>query len=110
MIYAIVEASGRQIWIQPGYFYDLNKINEDPGSSIGFKKILLAKNYDQVIIGQPCAKSVTITGKILRHFKGRKIIVFKMKPKKKMHLKNGHRQELSRILIESIKLNNTNLS
>jgi large subunit ribosomal protein L21 len=102
MIYAILEASGRQVWIQPGKFYDLNKITAKPGEYIKLEKILFIKNLNEVKVGTPCIPGMYIKAKILKHLKGRKITVFKMKPKKNMRSKNGHRQELSRILIESI--------
>lgn len=102
MIYAILEASGRQIWVQPGRFYDINKVPVDPGEYIKFEKILFFKNHEDIKIGKPCIPNLYIKGKILKHLKGRKITVFKMKPKKNMSSKNGHRQELSRVLIESI--------
>ena len=105
MIYAILEASGRQIWVQPGRFYDINKVSANPGEHIKLEKILFFKQNEDVQLGTPCIPNMYIKGKVLKHFRGRKLTVFKMKPKKNMQSKNGHRQELSRILIESIQLN-----
>ncbi len=102
MIYAIIEASGKQIWVEPGKFYDLNKIAARPGEYIKLEKILFLKSLNETRIGHPCIKGIYAKAKILRHLRGRKITVFKMKPKKNQHSKNGHRQELSRVLIESI--------
>nr|QHO64051.1 ribosomal protein L21 [Lympha mucosa] len=106
MIYAIIEASGKQIWIQPGCFYDINKINAKPGETIQFKKALLINNNQAITIGNPYISNINITGKVLKHLRGRKITIFKMKPKKNVRQKNGHRQELSRILIQAIKTDN----
>lgn len=102
MIYAILEASGRQVWIQPGRFYDINKIAAKPGEHIKLEKILFLKNLNDIKIGTPCINGIYAKAKILKHLRGRKITVFKMKPKKNQRSKNGHRQELSRVLIESI--------
>lgn len=102
MIYAILEASGRQVWIQPGRFYDINKIAAKPGEYIKLEKILFVKNLSETTIGTPCIPGIYAKAKILKHLRGRKITVFKMKPKKNQRSKNGHRQELSRVLIESI--------
>nr|QCI05524.1 ribosomal protein L21 [Crouania attenuata] len=102
MTYAIIEAGGKQIWIQLGQFYDINYIHGDPGDSIYFNRVLFLKDKDDIQIGMPCLQKVKIKAKILRHFKGRKIIVFKMKPKKNMRSKSGHRQKLTRLLIEEI--------
>lgn len=106
MIYAIIEASGKQIWVQPGRFYDINKVSINPGEYIKFEKILFFKKDQDIRLGTPCIPNMYIKGKVLKHFKGRKFTVFKMKPKKNMRSKNGHRQELSRILIESIQSQN----
>nr|YP_009313206.1 Ribosomal protein L21 [Dichotomaria marginata]SCW21460.1 Ribosomal protein L21 [Dichotomaria marginata] len=103
MSYAIIEISGKQIWIQPGRFYDINKIKASPGEHIKLEKILFIKNNDKLEVGQPCLNNAYIIGKVLKHLKSRKITIFKMKPKKNMRSKNGHRQSMSRILIESMK-------
>nr|YP_009315255.1 Ribosomal protein L21 [Yamadaella caenomyce]SCW23710.1 Ribosomal protein L21 [Yamadaella caenomyce] len=102
MIYAIIEASGRQLWVTPGKFYDINKISAQPGDYIQFQRVLFLKNKEKVLIGYPHITNLYAKAKVLRHFQGRKVTVFKMKPKKNMYTKNGHRQKLSRILIESI--------
>lgn len=105
MIYAIIEASGKQLWVEPGQFYDINRIAAKPGEYIKLKRILFFKKHNDITIGHPCIPNMYIKGKILKHLKGRKITVFKMKSKKNMRIKNGHRQELSRVLIESINNN-----
>ena len=102
MTYAIIEAGGKQIWIQPGKFYDLNYIKAEPGDIIKLNRVLLVNTTDGVSVGRPCVKSAVIKAKVLKHLKGKKIIVFKMKAKKNSKSKNGHRQLLTRLLIEEI--------
>nr|YP_009313414.1 Ribosomal protein L21 [Galaxaura rugosa]SCW21668.1 Ribosomal protein L21 [Galaxaura rugosa] len=102
MSYAIIETSGQQIWVQPGRFYDIHKIQASPGQYIKLEKVLFINNNSVLQIGKPCIKDAYVIGKVLKHFKGRKLIIFKMKPKKNMKSKNGHRQEMSRVLIESM--------
>jgi large subunit ribosomal protein L21 len=80
MKYAIVEISGRQFWIETGKYYDLNRIPTE-------------------------LESVKVKGKILEHLRSRKTIVYKMRPKKKTRKKQGHRQDLTRVLIEEININ-----
>nr|YP_010338197.1 ribosomal protein L21 [Erythrolobus coxiae]UNJ17782.1 ribosomal protein L21 [Erythrolobus coxiae] len=104
MIYAIVEASGKQLWIEPGQFYDINKIHAEPGDKIVFKRVLLINDNNEVHIGKPCIEEAQINATILRHLRGKKLIVYKMKPKKGTRLKKGHRQELTRLMIDSIEL------
>ena len=105
MKYAIVEISGRQFWIEKGKYYDLNRIPINLGQRITLNRVLLLNNEGDVLIGKPYLKSVKIKGKILEHLRGKKTIVYKMRPKKKTRKKQGHRQELTRILIEDIVIN-----
>lgn len=102
MTYAIIEASGKQIWVQPGKFYDLNYINGEPGDIIKLNRVLLINTSGNIIIGRPCIASARIKAQILRHLQGRKITVFKMKPKKNSRVKKGHRQKLTRLLVQEI--------
>ena len=105
MKYAIVEISGRQFWIEAGKYYDFNRISLDLGKQILLNRVLLLNNNGQILIGKPYLDTVQIKGKILEHFRGKKTIVYKMRPKKKTRKKQGHRQNLTRILIEDIIIN-----
>jgi large subunit ribosomal protein L21 len=105
MKYAIVEISGRQFWIEKGRYYDFNKIPTELGKQITLNRVLLFNNDGKVLIGKPYLESVKIKGKILEHLRGKKTIVYKMRPKKKTRKKLGHRQELTRVLIEEIIMN-----
>ena len=105
MKYAIVEISGRQFWIETGKYYDLNRIPTERGKEITLNRVLLINNSGELLIGEPYLKNVTVKGKILEHLRSRKTIVYKMRPKKKTRKKQGHRQDLTRILIEEININ-----
>nr|AYR06555.1 ribosomal protein L21 [Rhodogorgon sp.] len=102
MLYAIVEISGKQLWVQPGRFYDVNKIKGNPGETILLNKVLLLNKEGEVLIGRPCVQDMYIKAKILKHLRGRKITAFKAKPKKNVRVKKGHRQQLTRLLIQGI--------
>lgn len=102
MIYAIVEIGGKQLWVESGKFYDVNKIDALPGEIVILNKVLLLKKEENLIIGDPCIQHYNITAKVLRHFKSKKVTVFKMKPKKNMRIKRGFRKNLTRLLIEKI--------
>lgn len=104
MIYAVVEASGKQWSVQPGCFYDFHRVAAKPGQIIQFNRILLVCNNKQLVIGKPCLVNVYIKGKVLKHLQGKKVMSFKMRAKKNVRVKKGHRQQLSRVLIESIEL------
>ena len=102
MKYAIIEISGRQFWIETGKYYDLNRIPTKLGNNIVLNRILLFNNDGELLIGQPYLKNIKIEGKILQHLKSNKTISYKMKRKKKTRKKKGHRQKLTRILIQNI--------
>ena len=105
MKYAIVEISGRQFWIETGKYYDFNRIPTELGKQIILNRVLLLNNDGDVSVGKPYLESVKIKGKILEHLRGKKTIVYKMRPKKETRKKQGHRQELTRVLIEDIVVN-----
>jgi large subunit ribosomal protein L21 len=65
----------------------------------------LLNNNGDILIGKPYLETVTIKGKVLEHLRSKKIIVYKMQPKKKTRKKQGHRQELTRVFIEDIFIN-----
>nr|YP_010904184.1 ribosomal protein L21 [Catenella fusiformis]WCH57435.1 ribosomal protein L21 [Catenella fusiformis] len=102
MKYAIIEASGKQIWIKAGRFYDFNYIPGEPGDLIKLKRVLIFNEEGNVKIGHPCLNDITVKARILRHIKGKKITILKAKPKKNNKSKRGHRQKLTRLLIEEI--------
>ena len=102
MKYAIIEVSGRQFWIEAGKYYDLNRIPTELGTQITLNRVLLVNDESNLLIGKPYLENVKVEGKILEHLRGRKTIVYKMRPKKKTRKKQGHRQDLTRVLIENI--------
>jgi len=83
MKYAIVEISGRQFWIETGKYYDFNRISTELGKEITLNRVLLLNNEGEILIGKPYLDSVKVKGKILEHLRGKKTIVYKMRPKKK---------------------------
>ncbi len=110
MTYAIIETGGKQIRVEPGRFYDIELLSQEAEQNVTIDKVLLVQHEDSVHIGQPFVSGATVEGTIMRHFRGRKVIVYKMKPKKKTRKKRGHRQETTRLMINSINLNGAALS
>lgn len=108
MVYAIIEASGGQFHVEPGRFYDFNRLKVDEetmaaaGDTYTFDKVLLIADGDEVIIGQPYIEGAVVSGTVQSHLRGRKVIVYKMRPKKKTRKKRGHRQELTRWTVGNI--------
>nr|YP_009398378.1 ribosomal protein L21 [Lophocladia kuetzingii]ARW67564.1 ribosomal protein L21 [Lophocladia kuetzingii] len=103
MVYAVVDIGGNQIIVEPGKFYDVNYICAEPGDLINLNRVLFfSDSNNQFSLGNPCLSAVVIKAKILRHVKGKKITVFKMKSKKNYRIKQGHRQKRTRLLVEDI--------
>tara|TARA_B100000941_G_scaffold213982_1_gene157268 strand:- start:50 stop:469 length:420 start_codon:yes stop_codon:yes gene_type:complete len=100
--YAIVEASGKQFWLQPNRYYDLDRCHAEVDDVLTIDKVLLLNDGKDLKIGNPYVKDAKVEIKVLEHRRGPKIIVYKMRPKKKTRRKNGHRQELTRVLVKSI--------
>ena len=109
MNYAIVEASGKQFWIEPGKFYDLNYIDLNPGDKIALVRVLLINNNGNVSVGHPCLENTSVEATILGHIRSKKITVYKMRPKKKTRKKQGHRDNLTRVMINSISANGSTI-
>nr|YP_009395713.1 ribosomal protein L21 [Herposiphonia versicolor]ARW64693.1 ribosomal protein L21 [Herposiphonia versicolor] len=102
MTYAVIDVGGNQMIIEPGKFYDINYLPSNPGDIISFKRVLLFSESNAYQIGTPCLEHILVKATVLKHLKGKKIKVFKIKPKKNYRIKQGYRQKLTRILIEDI--------
>ena len=100
--YAIVEASGKQFWLQSNRYYDLDRCHAEVNDVLTIEKVLLFNDGKDLKLGKPYVKDAKVEIKVLEHRRGPKIIVYKMRPKKKTRRKNGHRQELTRVLVQSI--------
>ena len=100
--YAIVEASGKQFWLHPNRYYDLDRCHAEVDDVLTIDKVLLINDGKDLKLGKPYVKNAKVEIKVLEHRRGPKIIVYKMRPKKKTRRKNGHRQELTRVLVQSI--------
>ena len=110
MTYAIIETGGKQFRVEAGRFYDIELLPVEPDETVTIEKVLLVQHNDDVTIGQPFVEGATVEGTVMRHFRGRKVLVYKMKPKKKTRKKRGHRQEITRFMINSINLNGSALT
>ena len=105
MTYAIIETGGKQLRVEAGRFYDIDRLGAEPGDEVTIDKVLLVENDGDVNIGQPFVKGASVSGQVIQHLRDRKVIVYKMLPKKKTRKKRGHRQELTRFAVTTINLN-----
>ena len=110
MTYAIIETGGKQLRVEAGRFYDVERLHAEPNTQLTLDKVLLVEHEGNISVGQPFVAGATVDATVLQNHRGRKIIVYKMQPKKKTRKKRGHRQELTRLMIDAIALNGSVLA
>jgi large subunit ribosomal protein L21 len=103
-MFAIVEACGRQYQLEAGRFVDLDLANASAGDAFQFDKVLMIVDGAESTVGVPYIDGAKVTGRVLSHMKGRKVIVYHMRPKKGTRKKQGHRQHYTRVVIDTIEL------
>ena len=103
-LYAIAETSGQQFCFEVNRYYDIDRLNAKEKDKITLDKVLLLKNKNSINIGKPYIKDAKIELEVVSHKRDKKIIVYKMRPKKKTRRKMGHRQELTRVMVKSISI------
>lgn len=100
---AVIKTGGKQYLVKPGDKLKIEKLEKKEGSAISFSDVLLVEKNKKLQIGTPKVKEVKVEAKVLKHGKGKKVIVFKYKPKKRYSRKLGHRQPFTEIEITGIK-------
>ena len=103
-LYAIAETSGQQFWFEENKYYDIDRLNAKEKDKITLEKVLLLKDKNSITIGKPYVKDAKIELEVVSHRRDKKILVYKMRPKKKTRRKMGHRQELTRVMVKSISI------
>ena len=101
-MYAIVEMAGQQFKVAKDQKVYVHRLQEDEGKKVTFDKVLLLEDGGNVTIGAPVIEGAAVEAKVVKHLKGDKVIVFKKKRRKGYQKKNGHRQYLTEIVVESI--------
>ena len=102
-MYAIVEIAGQQFKVEKDQQIFVNRLGEEEGAKVDFNTVLLIDNDGKVNVGAPAIEGAKVSASVVRHLKGDKVIVFKKKRRKGFKKKNGHRQYLTEIKIETIK-------
>ena len=103
-LFAIAETSGKQFWFEVDRYYDIDRLNAKEKDKITLEKVLLLKDKNSITVGKPYVKDAKIELEVVSHRRDKKILVYKMRPKKKTRRKMGHRQELTRVMVKSITL------
>ena len=101
-MYAIVEIAGQQFKVEKDRTVYTHRLAGEEGAALVFDKVLLVDKGGDVTVGAPIVAGAKITGKIVAHVRGEKVLVFKKKRRKTYQKMNGHRQDLTKVLIESI--------
>lgn len=101
-IYAIIETGGKQYKVSPGQTIDVERLDVAEGNSIELERVLLIADDDKVTVGTPIVDGAKVIATSLGEGKGKKIIVFKYKPKVRYRKKTGHRQLYTRLTIDKI--------
>ncbi len=101
-MYAIVEIAGQQFKVVKDQKVFVHRLQTEEGKQVAFDNVLLISDGEKVTVGAPAIDGAQVGAKVLKHLKGDKVIVFKKKRRKGYRVKNGHRQSLTEIIIESI--------
>ena len=102
-MYAIIESCGRQYKVEEGTTVFFEKLGEEEGKKVSFDKVLLVSNEGKIEVGKPYVTGAKVEGKVVSNGRGKKILVFKYKPKKNERKTRGHRQDYTKVEITSIK-------
>ena len=101
-MYAIVEIAGQQFKVAKDQKVYVHRLKEEEGKKVTFHDVLLLEDGKDITVGAPAIDGAAVEAKVVKHLKGDKVIVFKKKRRKGYRVKNGHRQQLTDLLIEGI--------
>ena len=101
-MYAIVESGGRQYRAEEGQSFSTEKLPYEVGEQIELENVLLLANGDEVKVGQPSVDGVSVKATVVEQYRGKKIFVWKYKPKKRYRRRKGHRQYYTRLRVDEI--------
>lgn len=101
-MYAIVDIAGQQFKVEKDQKVFVHRLEQEEGAQVSFDKVLLVEDGSDVKVGTPTVTGATVSAKVVSHMRGDKVLVFKKKRRKGYQKMNGHRQDLTQILIENI--------
>lgn len=103
-MYAVIETGGKQYRVKEGDTLRVERLLGEPGEILELDRVLLVRDGDDIKVGNPVLSGVRVSAKVLAQDKGRKILVFKYKPKKNYRKRYGHRQPYTEIQIQKIEV------
>ena len=102
MPFAVIRTGGKQHRVEPGQTIEVEKLPVEEGGTVELTEVLLVSDDNGLRHGTPLVEGVKVVGRVVKQGRGKKIIVFKYKPKVRYRRKIGHRQSMTRIAIENI--------
>mgnify|MGYP002732496589 CR=1 FL=1 len=100
-MYAIIRTGGKQYKVEAGDEIMVEKLNAEAGAEVSFEVLMLCDG-ENVTVGKPVVEGVCAKAEVIEHGKGKKVVVFKYKPKKDYRKKQGHRQPFTKVKINAI--------
>jgi large subunit ribosomal protein L21 len=104
MKYAIIESGGKQYRAVEGSVIEVDRMEVEVGQSVELGSALLLVDDGQISVGAPRVSGTRVTSTVVEHVKGPKIVIFRYRPKKRIRVKTGHRQQYTRLQINSIEV------
>ncbi len=101
-MYAIIETGGKQYKVEQGDMVSVEKLGAEAGDTVTFDKVLAVSDESGLKVGTPYVSGIAVTGEVVENGKGKKVVVFKYKPKKDSKSKQGHRQPYTMVEIKAI--------
>lgn len=101
-MYAVVESGGKQYRVEEGATLQVEELDAEPGTAVTLDRVLLIADGDNVTVGAPVVKGASVQATVVRHGRGKKVIVFKYKSKAHQRRKRGHRQNFTALRIDKI--------
>ncbi|NLI61724.1 MAG: 50S ribosomal protein L21 [Clostridiales bacterium] len=101
-MYAIIKTGGKQYLVREGDVLRVEKLNAEEGTEVSFDEVLAINNNESLKVGTPTIEGAKVEARVIKHGKGKKITVFKYKPKKNYRKKQGHRQPFTQVQISKI--------
>ena len=101
-MYAIVEEGGKQYKFEEDRYVDIELLDVEADKKVTFDKVVMLVNGKKSTVGAPYVKNAVVEGKVVKHDKSKKVLVYKQRPKKGYRVKQGHRQGFTRVMITKI--------
>jgi large subunit ribosomal protein L21 len=101
-MFAVVETGGKQYKVEPESLIRVEKLEGEKGDLVTMKNVLAVENKGEMKVGNPYVKGATVKAEIVNQGKGKKVVIFKYKPKKRIRVKTGHRQHFTTLRVKEI--------